>query len=630
MNISKGFVVAVLFGVALMTAIACQGATPAASPSGTAQDNGTPTAAPAPSLPPKPPESPADMEMAEVPAPIESVEIIVAESFPPQYSVAIKSGLPSGCARFKDYQVTRDGNTVNIEVTNLEPAPGQQAPCTAIYGYHDTSINLGSDFIEGETYSVVVNNDVTETFVGQYGGLDVEGNGAKVSEPAPIHKVSINVDSATGDAELLVSSGLPNGCYEPGTAGLIHDGDTIRVDIANVRPADESIACAEIYRTVDTSLALESPVEPCETYQVVANGETYSVQAIAPNVRCAGPGPIGQPLPPERAYPTAIVPAPVESVMIISTRSLPPQYAVKIISGLPSGCAEFNGYDLVREGDDIRISVTNLMPAPDAMVMCTQIYGIQETSVSIGSDFEDGVTYSVYVNDHPPETFIGVGGPVPSDVRIDITIGKSVEVEIDGLVLEFVEVTEDSRCPASVVCVWAGQAKVVIAAGNDGRHLGDHELVLDPTGANSNSIDIGGRSVALVALSPYPGTPDSRSNSDYVATLSVSSAGSTSKTGEQPRVTLYASEVEGEPLTVRLVVEILGGPDTSEDLYCVGTEWQFGDGNGMAMMPVCIPWTTGAQFTRRFEETYAYDAPGTYEVTFNHGPVSATVVIDVN
>ncbi|MCI0887857.1 MAG: hypothetical protein J4N30_06580, partial [Chloroflexi bacterium] len=145
MNIKKGFVAALLSGVALVAAVACQGATPAASPSGSSPAVATPTAPPAQSLPPKPPESPVEIEMAEVPAPIESVEINIAESFPPQYFVAIKSGLPSGCAEFRGYEVSREGNTVKIEVTNLEPAPGQLIPCTAIYGYHDTNINLGSD-----------------------------------------------------------------------------------------------------------------------------------------------------------------------------------------------------------------------------------------------------------------------------------------------------------------------------------------------------------------------------------------------------------------------------------------------------------------------------------------------------
>ena len=629
MNIKKGFVAALLSGVALVAAVACQSATPAASPSGSSPAVATPTAPPAQSLTPKPPESPVEIEMAEVSAPIESVEINVAESFPPQYFVAIKSGLPSGCAEFKGYDVSREGNTVSVEVTNLEPAPGQLIACTAIYGFHDTNINLGSDFTGGETYTVVVNGLVTETFVSQGGGTVGEDDGSKIAAPAPIVGVAINLDSQAGHAELVVISGLPNMCDESGSASLLHGSDAIRVEVAMVRPADLSIACAERYRTVETSLALEMTIEPCESYSVVVNGERYSVQAIAPNVRCAGPDPIGQPLPGGRDYPTAVVPAPIESVVIISTRSLPPRYVVKIVSGLPSGCAEFNDYDVTREGDDIRISVTNLMPAPASQIMCTQIYGIHDTSVNIGSDFEDGVKYSVLVNDYPAETFIGAGGPVPTRQRIDIPIGKLVEVEIDGLTLEFLEVTEDSRCPANVVCVWAGQAKLVIAAIDGGRDLGKHELVLDPTGANLNGVELGKYSVALVALNPYPSASYSIPNSDYVATISVSPPSSGIERPAGPKATVRAEAVPNEPGGVILFADIVGGSDNNKDLYCVGTEWQFGDGNGMAMIASCLPWTAESNIQRHFEQSYTYGAPGTYEVTFTHGPVKATTVVEV-
>jgi hypothetical protein len=96
-------------------------------------------------------------------APIESIEILVMESFPPQYSVQIVSGLPSGCAEFlRSEVVERSGTTVRIEVVNRMPAPDSNVACTMIYGYHDSSVMLGSDFEPGVTYTVEVNDSVTE------------------------------------------------------------------------------------------------------------------------------------------------------------------------------------------------------------------------------------------------------------------------------------------------------------------------------------------------------------------------------------------------------------------------------------------------------------------------------------
>lgn len=96
-------------------------------------------------------------------APIESVDILIMESFPPQYSVQIVSGLPSGCAAFLRAEVVeQSGPTIRIEVVNRMPAPQSSVACTMIYGYHESSVMLGSDFEPGVTYTVEVNDTVTE------------------------------------------------------------------------------------------------------------------------------------------------------------------------------------------------------------------------------------------------------------------------------------------------------------------------------------------------------------------------------------------------------------------------------------------------------------------------------------
>ncbi len=108
----------------------------------------------------------AEPDLVSAPAPIERVEIRVAESFPPQYFVDIVSGLPNGCARFDSIETSRSGDTIRIVVLNLVPAPGSKVACTMIYGTVQHHVALGTDFEPGHTYTVVV-NDVTETFQAQ-------------------------------------------------------------------------------------------------------------------------------------------------------------------------------------------------------------------------------------------------------------------------------------------------------------------------------------------------------------------------------------------------------------------------------------------------------------------------------
>ena len=150
-----GFVVTAFVTVLMMAAVACGDADPPPTVIEPTSDPaiGTPTA-----------DDPNELGLVQVPAPIDGVEINIAESFPPQYFVHVQSGLPNGCHKFDNYEVSRSDEIIEITVTNLKP----QEPliCTDVYGTVDSNIALGTDFEGGQTYTVHV-NDVTVTFVAQ-------------------------------------------------------------------------------------------------------------------------------------------------------------------------------------------------------------------------------------------------------------------------------------------------------------------------------------------------------------------------------------------------------------------------------------------------------------------------------
>ncbi len=99
-----------------------------------------------------------------VDAPIDELEMLVLESFPPQYMLHVEAGLPSGCAKAAGYEAARSGNTVTVSVYNSLPTAA--LACTAIYGMYEVNINLGSDYVSGQTYTVRV-NDKSVTFTAQ-------------------------------------------------------------------------------------------------------------------------------------------------------------------------------------------------------------------------------------------------------------------------------------------------------------------------------------------------------------------------------------------------------------------------------------------------------------------------------
>jgi hypothetical protein len=95
-------------------------------------------------------------------AAIRDIRIWADGSLPPEYFVEVLTEEPSICDQFDSYNVTRAGNTtIIVDIFNRRCCAG----CPD--DYYDSSeltIPLGSDFIPGGSYTVVVNN-VTENFV---------------------------------------------------------------------------------------------------------------------------------------------------------------------------------------------------------------------------------------------------------------------------------------------------------------------------------------------------------------------------------------------------------------------------------------------------------------------------------
>ena len=96
-----------------------------------------------------------------VPAPIDDLQVVIRESNPPQVTLNVKAGLPSGCAQRESHSVSRTGDTFTVRVFNSMPT-GDIA-CTMIYGTYELNIDLGRDFRAGGSYTVNV-NDKTTTF----------------------------------------------------------------------------------------------------------------------------------------------------------------------------------------------------------------------------------------------------------------------------------------------------------------------------------------------------------------------------------------------------------------------------------------------------------------------------------
>ncbi|HSF28523.1 MAG TPA: dienelactone hydrolase family protein [Nitrosopumilaceae archaeon] len=103
------------------------------------------------------------------------------------------------------------------------------------------------------------------------------------------------------------------------------------------------------------------------------------------------------------------------------------------------------------------------------------------------------------------------------DVPFEIQVGDTAQVS-NGTEITILNV-EDSRCPANVLCVWQGEAKISINVIKDSQDLGNFVLstLEEKTIQTFDSFTI-----KLVEVQPYPYSNKEITLSDYVVTLVVS------------------------------------------------------------------------------------------------------------
>jgi hypothetical protein len=118
------------------------------------------------------------------------------------------------------------------------------------------------------------------------------------------------------------------------------------------------------------------------------------------------------------------------------------------------------------------------------------------------------------------------GGPgsasavtVPLGREFTLRVGQSAVVDGTGLRLVLAKVTQDSRCPVDVQCVWEGDAAVSVEI-DDRSAPTSYEL--HTSGRYPREVTHGAYRVTLVRLDPAPRSSAPVSPSDYLATLSVS------------------------------------------------------------------------------------------------------------
>ncbi len=176
-------------------------------------------------------------------------------------------------------------------------------------------------------------------------------------------------------------------CARPGSQGIEVAGREIAITFTLQQPPETpwGSGCGASYVELDNIERIPAELESGKPYTITVNGQAVASFSV----------------PDEKLGHTVIADSLVQSVEVVEMESDLVQFALRIVSGRPSGsCTQYNGYEITRtNGNRIDVRVTHHSKG-DPNVICTKDFPIDETIVPLGV-LEEGVEYTVTVNGKP-------------------------------------------------------------------------------------------------------------------------------------------------------------------------------------------------------------------------------------
>ncbi len=316
----------------------------------------------------------------------------------PQYYLEIPKWTLHYCHSPHRMDTQRMGTEIAVSVTS------RLAPCSILDDDYYYKAPLGSDFEPGVTYTLHV-NEATRTFTAGFEGVETS------EDVAAIESVTIDVDNADPPQYFVEFE-----YYLPGSCGIFLEkrrvqwtGTGIEISVVNrfVEEYDDlGFSCLYWSSWERESINLGSDFEPGEVYTVRVNDwETFFRAdpnafsnpirglAIEPGSFVKAPQPIPEQFPPlensERRMPVLSF----VGTFVQTDDSDPPRYVLGVNFATYDDPSSLNRMDIRKSRDKLDVRLVKDFPRRgwryDRLVSVS-------LSVDLGSDFEPGVTYTVY------------------------------------------------------------------------------------------------------------------------------------------------------------------------------------------------------------------------------------------
>lgn len=139
------------------------------------------------------------------------------------------------------------------------------------------------------------------------------------------------------------------------------------------------------------------------------------------------------------------------------------------------------------------------------------------------------MTGMFYMNDN--ESIDETGGESASGgaVSFNLKTGQERSIKSAGVRVKLLEVSEDSRCPQGVDCIWAGNVRVIVRISGDGRSPRRETL---NSATDPRAVQIKRQYLSISKVMPPKIVDREIKPQDYVITLTLSARAATPQGAE--------------------------------------------------------------------------------------------------
>lgn len=189
-------------------------------------------------------------------ATVESLEVILLESFPVQAQAIVSGTLPDGCSELHEVSVEQQG--LRFKLTLKTRHLTGDVACTEALVPLEETVDLDIQGLEAGTYTVVAQDKQATFTLNVNNVLSGEGQAAKYSygSQARVESMSINImESFPVQVSVTMSGYLPDGCTKIYEITAPREEQTFTIDIVTRKPVD--VACTMALVPFEETISLD-------------------------------------------------------------------------------------------------------------------------------------------------------------------------------------------------------------------------------------------------------------------------------------------------------------------------------------------------------------------------------------